>query len=198
MTLSQTLSIISADLLRDPSYWVWSRANLTRLINKSYETLQADLKWFLSNTTKTATISLIVWTQEYSLPTDFLTVKSIIFNDRELTRTEKDKTTDDQWTPWEYYLFGWYIGFYPNPWETGTVTLYYENKLDSLSLDADTFDTPNCFDYAIMYLTASAAFKQVAKFEQAAVNEQEYYKELNKGKLLVVQDLNIDYHPRQQ
>jgi hypothetical protein len=35
------------------------------------------------------------------------------------------------------------------------------------------------------------------KLDQSAIYEQEYYKELNKGKVLVVQDLNIDYHPWQ-
>lgn len=196
MTLSQALSILSADLLRDPSYWVWSRANLTRLINNSYIQLQSDLKWFLSSNVNSATISLIAWTQEYSLPADFLTVDQVNYQDLPLDRIEKKDIDSAEWTPDSYYLFGWSIWFYPKPSESGLVKLFYDSSLSELVLDADDILTPKAFDYCILYLSAANAFKQVMKLDQSAMYEQEYYKELNKGKVLVVQDLNIDYHPR--
>ena len=197
MTLSQALSILSADLLRDPSYWVWSRANLTRLLNNSYIQLQSDLKWFLSSNVNSATISLIAWTQEYSLPADFLTVDQVNYQDLPLDRIEKKDIDNAEWTPDSYYLFGWSIWFYPKPTESWSVKLFYDSSLSELALDADTILTPKVFDYCILYLSASNAFKQVMKLDQSAIYEQEYYKELNKGKVLVVQDLNIDYHPWQ-
>lgn len=197
MTLSQALSILSADLLRDPSYWVWSRANLTRLLNNSYTQLQSDLKWFLSSDINSATISLIAWTQEYSLPANFLTVDQVNYQDLPLNRIEKKDIDAAGWIPDSYYLFGWSIWFYPKPVESGSAKLFYDSSLSELALDADPILTPSSFDYCILYMAASSAFKQVMKLDQSAMYEQEYYKELNKGKVLVVQDLNIDYHPWQ-
>lgn len=194
MQLSQALSILSADILRDPSYWVWSRANLTRLINKSYTSTQASLKGFLPLQESKATVSFIAGTQEYSLPADLGTIDSVIYDNRKMDKTSIEDIDDSEWTPSEYYIRGSVIGFYPKPQTTGTATIYYDARFDDLAVDSDTFSTPDQFDYAILYLAAAHALRQQTEFEKATVWEAEHYKEINNGLLLALRDYNYDYH----
>jgi len=199
MTLTELVTQISADILRDPSNRVWSLLNLRRQINLAYQTLQSDLIGFIATSEKSANISLIPWTAEYSLPSDYLSTESVrIINwlnySYELDLISKSDTSGQSWWSNAYYIYGGLIGFYPIAIKSETAQMLYNAKLPDLSDSQDTA-TPVEANEAIKYLTAAICFKQVAKFDNAQMYEQEYFKQINRIKVLLFGDANFDYMP---
>jgi hypothetical protein len=72
--------------------------------------------------------------------------------------------------------------------------MLYNAKLPDLSDSQDT-ETPVEANEAIKYLTAAICFKQVAKFDNAQMYEQEYLKQINRIKVLLFDDANFEYMP---
>jgi len=154
---------------------------------------------FIATSEKSANISLIAWTAEYSLPSDYLSMDSVRIVDwlnysDELDLITKGDALGQSWWSNSYYIYGGLIGFYPTAINTDTVRILYNAKLDDLSDVQDTL-TPVEANEAIKYLTVSMCFKQVAKFDNAQIYEQEYFKQINKVKVLLFDDENFEYMP---
>ena len=196
MTKSEFISQISQDLLTDPSNRIRTTTNILRELNRSYSTLQSDMRWFLPSQEKSTTVTLIAGTQEYSLPSNYQSTISLYW-DYPLKQIQKEDTMTSTGSPTSYYVYAWSLWVYPIPTEAKTLTLLYEASQPDIS-DSQASTTPSMCDMAIKYLTASSLLKQKAKFDMAQVYEWEYYKEINRCKVSLFDCKSIELYPDEQ
>ena len=196
MTKSEFISQISQDLLTDPSNRIWTTTNVLRELNRSYSTLQSDMRWFLPSQEKTTTVTLIAGTQEYSLPSNYQSTISLSW-DYPLKQIQKEDVITATGTPTSYYIYAWSLWVYPTPTQAQTLTLLYEASQPDIA-DWQDSTTPTICDMAIKYLTASSLLKQKAKFDMAQIFEWEYYKEINRCKVSLFDSKAIELYPDEQ
>ena len=75
------------DVTRDPNNRIFPIAIVDRAINSAYMTIQQELENFIDATNATQTITIIPWTQEYTLPSLFLKLQTVTYNNIALFRT---------------------------------------------------------------------------------------------------------------
>lgn len=186
-----------ADVTRDPNNRIRPLATVDRAINSAYQTIQQELENFIDTTNATQTISIIPWTAEYTLPSLFLKLQTVTYNNIALFRTERKKiiengTITSTGSPIYYYIKGNEIWLYPIPQEAGTISIEYTALLPTITTSIDS-QAPELLDQAIAYKAATILFKQVQKLQEAQVREQEYQNEINLARLSLLKDENLTY-----
>lgn len=186
-----------ADVTRDPNNRIRPLATVDRAINSAYMTIQQELENFIDTTNATQTITIIPWIQEYTLPSLFLKLQTVTFNNIALFRTERKKiiengTITSTGGPIYYYIKGNEIWLYPTPQEAGTASIEYTALLPTITTSEDS-QAPELLDQAIAYKAVVILFKQVQKIQEAQVREQEYQQEINMARLSLLKDENLTY-----
>lgn len=185
------------DITRDPNNRIRPLTTVDRAINSWYQMVQQDLENFIDDTNYTYTASTIAGTQEYALPSDFLTLQSVMYNNIALLPTERKKIIEsDQNTttgsPIYYYVRGGNIWLYPIPNGVWTLVIDQTKTLPTITTSVDC-SAPTLLDNAIINKAAALLFKQVAKSERQ-IREQEYEKEINSARLSLRWDENLTYN----
>lgn len=186
-----------ADVTRDPNNRIRPLATVDRAINSAYMTIQQELENFIDTTNATQTITIIPWTAEYTLPSLFLKLQTVTFNNIALFRTERKKiiengTITSTGSPIYYYIKGNEIWLYPIPQEAGTISIEYTTLLPTITTSEDS-QAPELLDQAIAYKAVTILFKQVQKLQEAQVRDQEYQNEINLARLSLLKDENLTY-----
>ncbi len=186
-----------ADVTRDPNNRIRPLATVDRAINSAYTTIQQELENFIDTTNETYTTTTIAWQQEYTLPTNFLKLQTVVYNWIALLRTTKKKIveTDQNTTtgsPIYYYIHGGNLWLYPTPNQAQTITLTSTVTLATIT-DTEDSQAPELLDWAIAYKAVAILFKQVQKIQEAQVREQEYQSEINMARLSLLKDENLTY-----
>ena len=184
------------DVTRDPNNRIFPIAIVDRAINSAYMTIQQELENFIDTTNATQTITIIPWTQEYTLPSLFLKLQTVTYNNIALFRTERKKiiengTITSTGSPIYYYIKGNEIWLYPTPQEAGTASIEYTALLPTITTSIDS-EAPELLDQAIAYKAATILFKQIGKPERE-LWEQEYQSEINMARLSLLKDENLTY-----
>ena len=184
------------DVTRDPNNRIRPIAIVDRAINSAYMTIQQELENFIDATNATQTITIIPWTQEYTLPSLFLKLQTVTYNNIALFRTERKKiiengTIASTGSPIYYYIKGNEIWLYPTPQEAGTASIEYTALLPTITTSIDS-EAPELLDSAIAYKAVVILFKQIGKPERE-LWEQEYQSEINMARLSLLKDENLTY-----
>ena len=184
------------DVTRDPNNRIFPIAIVDRAINSAYMTIQQELENFIDTTNATQTITIIPWTQEYTLPSLFLKLQTVTYNNIALFRTERKKiiengTITSTGSPIYYYIKGNEIWLYPTPQEAGTASIEYTALLPTITTSIDS-EAPELLDWAIAYKAVTILFKQIGKPERE-LWEQEYQSEINMARLSLLKDENLTY-----
>ena len=184
------------DVTRDPNNRIFPIAIVDRAINSAYMTIQQELENFIDATNATQTITIIPWTQEYTLPSLFLKLQTVTYNNIALFRTERKKiiengTITTTGSPIYYYIKGNEIWLYPTPQEAGTASIEYTALLPTITTSIDS-EAPELLDQAIAYKAVTILFKQIGKPERE-LWEQEYQGEINMARLSLLKDENLTY-----
>lgn len=184
------------DVTRDPNNRIRPIAIVDRAINSAYMTIQQELENFIDATNATQTITIIPWTQEYTLPSLFLKLQTVTYNNIALFRTERKKiiengTIASTGSPIYYYIKGNEIWLYPTPQEAGTASIEYTALLPTITTSIDS-EAPELLDQAIAYKAVVILFKQIGKPERE-LWEQEYQSEINMARLSLLKDENLTY-----
>lgn len=184
------------DVTRDPNNRIRPIAIVDRAINSAYMTIQQELENFIDATNATQTITIIPWTSEYTLPSLFLKLQTVTYNNIALFRTERKKiiengTITSTGSPIYYYIKGNEIWLYPTPQEAGTASIEYTALLPTITTSIDS-EAPELLDQAIAYKAVTILFKQIGKPERE-LREQEYQGEINNARLSLLKDENLTY-----
>ena len=91
---------------------------------------------------------------------------------------KKENATFASGSPYWYYLYGDYIGFYPIPNTTGTIDLEYYKSLPTIDADQGS-DLPDDYDDAIMVYAAMYLMRGNSKDNMVASYRQQYEDQLN-------------------
>lgn len=108
--ISQLLTQLNEDYLRDSSYKVRNQNSQTRAIQKGYKQVQADLQREQPENESNTSITAVIGTQSYTLPTDFTRIALVRFNGNVLRETSQkiikmQYETMTSGTPDTYYLY---------------------------------------------------------------------------------------------
>lgn len=148
----------------DPNGKIWSDAVIDAYINRAYTQIQKDWQYKRRENIEDIIFNTVAWTQEYSLPTDYIALNLVRYNNQYLTETNKITLKMENqnnpmvsWTPYQYYLYGNNIGLYPIPNSTGTIDLEYLKKLPKITTSEDS-QFPEEFDDAICAYAKYIAF----------------------------------------
>jgi len=196
-TLLSLRSTVSSNLLRDPNNKIRPVAFVDSAINNAYIRTQQDCLDMYEDWEKQTTISSIPWTQEYTLPSDFLRLQLIRFDWSTLQRTTKKEIKEKNelmtwWIPTYYYIYQGKIWLFPVPDKGWTVDIEYTSQLPTITVDQDSLN-PWYLDMAICYYAASECSDQVGKYDQSAIYRQRYKEEVNNAMLFLVWDANLYY-----
>lgn len=197
MSSLATLRQIVSDTTRDRNNKIRPIDIVDRAINNAYMTVQQELENFIDTTNATQTINIIAWTQEYTLPSLFLKLQTVTFNNIALFRAERKKiiengTVTSTGSPIYYYIKGNEIWLYPIPNISWTLSVEYTALLPTITTSEDS-QAPELLDQAIAYKAVVILFKQVQKIQEAQVREQEYQQEINLARLSLLKDENLTY-----
>lgn len=189
------------DITRDPNYRIRPLAILDRAINSAYKTIQQELEWFIDSSNNSYTITLVNWTQEHTLPTDFLVMQQVRRSNwtaiQPLLLTTK-KNIQEQYTPSSngtpcYYYINWNsVGVYPTPSNWWSLLLNYTSLQATITTSVDSTN-PSILDDAIVYKAAAILFRQVQKLDEAKIREVESIKETDLARFTLRKDENYRY-----
>ena len=151
----------------DKLYKLWSESEYNEAINEALFTINSKWDWKWETQDKTTTGSTTASQQFYDKPTDYLGMKLVEFDDKELTRTEyedvqRQYTDLPTWTPTYYYLYKDKIGLHPIPTQVGTLKLLYGTTITDLTDDTDSSPFAERFDRAIALYVAYVLLSQPA------------------------------------
>lgn len=183
-SIATLLTQMSEDYLRDPNYKVRNQNSQTRAIQKAYTQVQADMQRELPENEATTTISVVVWTQAYALPTDFARLKLVRFNGDVLLETSQkaikmQHETMTEGTPDTYYLYGWQLYVHPVPNLWGTIDVDY--YASAAMIDGSTTSAlPTDFNDAICLFATSKLMSGVGKADMWQQFRWDYMSEIMK------------------
>lgn len=174
---------LSEDYTRDPNNRIWNLNAVDRAINKWYEKVQEDLQWSIAPSEETATISLTSWV--WSLPSDFVRMSWVLYNDDELARTTKKEIEtlfddDTNNSPICYYIRQGNLWVYPT--NASSVTIGYYNDQATITTSQDSLLPESCDDAILLYATYKL-FLWVRDKESAWLFLWDYQTEINKLRL---------------
>lgn len=148
----------------DPNGKIWSNSVIDWYINRAYTQIQKDWQYKWRENIEDATTTTVAGQQEYWIPTDYIAVNLVRYNNQYLTKTdritlkmENQNSPMVSGTPYQYYLYWWNIGLYPIPNTTGTIDLEYLKKLPKITTSQDSL-FPEEFDDAICAYAKYIAF----------------------------------------
>ena len=150
-TRSQIRTKLRTELSVDPNGKAWSDSVLNWFINSAYFQLQKDWDFNWRENDANTTFSTVVWTQEYSLPSDFIRANLVRYNGTQLYVTDKidlkrEIQTFQNGIPSRYYLYWSYIWFDVLPSEVKTIDFDYKKSLATLDDDTDSSAFSSNFD----------------------------------------------------
>ncbi len=167
MAIFQVLYNEAFRLLRDTDKTKYDLATIKRWINDGEKRFCTFTNF---SRTKRISLSLVADTQEYSLPSDFLS-SIAVFSDGKPMREKKIEDTIFETTetgePRWYYITDAFIGFYPVPDSSSyTITEIYNSMGGAMSDDGDKpIIPPNYHDLLPMW----AAYKGAIEGEDSRV-----------------------------
>lgn len=196
-TLSNLITYISSDYLSDPNNKIWSQASITRALNIAQNDMQKDLIGLLNNQDSYYSFSTVVWTQSYTLPTDFVRLSEIRYNGRPLVKTTRKQVQDTYTTitsgqPYRYYIWDNTLYVNPNPDAVGTIDMLYTASYTIID-SSNPSGVPTDLEQALLMRACVILFKQKMKFDASQMRDQEYQVQLNKAVQWLVQDENMNY-----
>ena len=162
---------MNEDYLRDPNYKIWNQNSQTRAIQKWYIQVQSDLQREAPINESNQSITVVIWTQSYTLETDYVRMKLVRFNG-DILRETSQKSIKMQYetmqlgTPDSYYLYWGSLYVHPIPNVSGTIDVDY---YASAPLVADWTDStlPTDFNDAICLFATSKLMQWVGKADMA-------------------------------
>lgn len=184
-TRSDLRSDLRVELKIDPNGKIWSDSTLNSYINQAYARIQKDWNFAWRENQANTTFSTTVWTQEYSLPSDFWKVQLVRYAWTNLLKTDKitlkrQYSSFVSWTPSKYYIYWAYVWFDVLPSGTWTVDFDYVKILTPFSADSDSSAFWVDFDAAIVKYAAFLAWSSIKWKENTAQSKlQEYQIELD-------------------
>lgn len=129
------------------------------------------------------TIAAVVGQTEYSLPSDFVKMRRVIYNGYMLshvTRDEVDKLNHGlidnptQGRPGYYYVEWNNMGVYPAPDDTLNFTVEYAQVPTSLSVDGDTPELPEIFHSDIVEYVLMRCARLDGDVERAILFQEDF------------------------
>ena len=90
---------------------IWSEATQVLALNDAYTYIQSEWNYWRPENQESTTITTASWTQEYSLPSDFRIIDTVIYNNTKLNKTTKAyveviSNSGDTSIPNYYYIYG--------------------------------------------------------------------------------------------
>lgn len=175
---------MNEDYLRDPNYRIWNQNAQTRAIQKWYTQVQSDLGREAPENESNQSITAVIWTQSYTLATDFVRIKLVRFNGDVLRETSQKAIkmqyeTMQQWTPDSYYMYGGQLLVHPIPNVAGTIDVDYYASAPLIAVWTDS-TLPVDFNDAICLFATYKLFSWVNKLDQSKVMKDDYDKEILK------------------
>lgn len=156
--LSSLRSQLNDEVKIDKNDKLWSPTTKNQFLNQAYFQVQKDLNFKTrQNQAAPYTIPTVTGTQEYALPSDFIRVQLVTWDGQKIypidyIHLKSQNLGMAQGKPYEYYLYGGNIGFYPIP-STGTGLLYYLKRLPLMTASQDSV-LPSDFDLAVVKYAA--------------------------------------------
>lgn len=184
------------DITRDPNNRIRPVAMVDRAINSSYTAVQQELESFIDATNETYTTTTVSWQQEYTLPINFTTLQTVVYNWSALLRTTKKKIVETNQnttigSPIYYYIQWGNLWLFPIPDQALTLTLTSTISLATITTIEDS-QAPSILDSAIVYKACATLFKQIGKPERE-LREAEYQSELNLARYTLRKDENLSF-----
>lgn len=157
-TLAALVARLNSEIKIDKNNKIWSEDDKEQFINDAYFQVQKDMSFKLRANQASLTFSTAAGTQEYALPSNFITARLVTYNGEPLDKTEYEDLKEQnqgnaQGTPYEYYIYGDNIGLNSIPDAVGTVILYYRKRLPTLTDSQNTVLVTD-FDLAIIKYAA--------------------------------------------
>lgn len=184
-TRAQLRADVRTELKKDPNGKIWSDSALNSYINKAYLKVQKDGNFQWRENQANTTVSTVVWTQEYALPTDLGKIQLVRYQGTNLINTTKvilkrQYSSFVSGTPSKYYLFWANIGVDVLPDAVGTIDIDYLKRLASFTADTDESGFNDDFDMAIVKYAAFLAWSSIdGKQNTATAQFNEYKLELD-------------------
>ena len=128
---------------------------------------------------KDTTYSTVIGVWATALPSDFVSVVSVVYDNRPLSETKKEDTYADRDNakPESYYLYQNNIVLYPAPDSVYSIQLIYDGDLSKITVDQDSV-LPSDMDDAICVYSAYKLFLW-AQSQQSTILYQEYQEQMN-------------------
>ena len=173
-------TLLNTEIKIDPNNKIWSESAKNNYIDSAYFQLQKDWNFEWRENDANNTQSTVVWTQEYTLPTDFIRTELVRYNWTEIhprskTQLKRENATFVSWTPSRYYLYSSNIWFDVLPNAVLTLDIDYRKKLTKFTADTDSSEFPEDFDDAIVKYAAYLAWSSPRGNEQTSrAKLQEY------------------------
>lgn len=158
----------------DPNAKVRDDNMLDFYLNEWKRQVQNDAFFDLPENQDATTITLIPWTQEYALPTNFRKMESVTMDWYQLKLTNKSNCMwKNEWIPNEYYLFNNKIGFYPIPNKAKDIDLVFSKELNEMDQVIWT-ELPVDYDDVIVLYATYLMLMSVEKTDKANMVRNQY------------------------
>lgn len=183
-SISTLLTQMNEDYVRDANYKIWNQNSQTRAIQKWYIQVQSDMQREAPENESNQSITAVIWTQSYSLATDFTRIKLVRFNG-DILRETSQKAIKMQYEtmtsgiPDSYYLYWGLLYVHPIPNETGTIEVDYYASAPLVAVWTDS-TLPTDFNDAICLFWAYKLMQWVGKAELAQMYRGDYMAEIMK------------------
>jgi len=182
-TLSEIRANLRDELTIDPNGKIWSDSVLNSYINNAYLQIQKDGNYKWRENASNTTFDTIVGTQEYALPSDFIRLTLVRYNNNVLIPSDKITLKRQQNTfvngqPSQYYIYGTNVGFDTIPNAVKEIDFDYQKKLAKLSDDTDTSELPEDFDDTIVKYASFLAWSTKRGNESTSANKLNEYRVL--------------------
>ncbi len=173
-TLAQLRSYARAEMKNmDPNGKVWDDPAMDRAVNDGYRMVQKMGTYAWPANQATGTVSVVAGTQEHDLPADFVSLRAVRATSWGLSLGYKEdffNQSQQQGTPYAYYLEGSKIGLYPIPSSGDTLQLLYNKRLATLTSSQDS-QFSDAYDTAIAKAAAYAILSGSPRFAREAQNK---------------------------
>lgn len=157
-SLSSYKSQLNDEVKIDKNDKLWSPEVKNQFLNQAYFQVQKDMNFKTrQNQAPAYPIAVVAGTQEYVLPADFIRTQLVTCNGLKIYAIDfidlkAQNLGTAQGLPYNYYLYGGNIGFYPIP-TNADIELYYLKKLPVMTSVQDGV-LPVDFDIAVVKYAA--------------------------------------------
>jgi len=165
----------------DPNGKIWSDLILDTYIKQAIFQIQKDWNFeWRENQWGNNTFSLVPWTQEYDLPSDFIRTDLVRYNGQVLQKTTQKQlkqlyTSFTSGTPFQYYILGSKIWFDVLPNDAWTIDFDYFKRLNAPLEDTNLSPFPEDFNISIIKYASYLAWSSPRGNEQTAITKKNEY-----------------------